>query len=300
MHCSFWSPFGFYNTCDTESPGPIRKQKGYKSCSSEELQSLPQPPAEGLKKLPVFLETKEMILPIVFLGLAAVLSPSTGQVPEAFTALITTNPDQQKLIVDKHNTLRRGVNPTASNMLRMEWNLAAATNAQNWANQCSLSHSPSSQRKTNVDCGENLYMSTAPSSWSDAIQAWYNEEKDFKYGVGATTKDAVIGHYTQVVWYKSYQIGCAVAYCPNSNYKYFYVCQYCPAGNRVDLMKTPYKEGKPCGDCPNACDNGLCTNPCKFQDLYSNCPGLVNDYGCANTFVMQNCPASCQCKTEIK
>uniref|UniRef100_A0A8B9BGH7 Cysteine rich secretory protein 2 n=1 Tax=Anser brachyrhynchus TaxID=132585 RepID=A0A8B9BGH7_9AVES len=253
MHCSFWSPFGFYNTCDTESPGPIRKQKGYKLCSSEELQSLPQPPAEGQKKLPVFLETKEMILPIVFLGLAAVLSPSTGQVPEAFTALITTNPDQQKLIVDKHNALRRGVNPTASNMLRMEWNLAAATNAQNWANQCSLSHSPSSQRKTNVDCGENLYMSTAPSSWSDAIQAWYNEEKDFKYGVGATTKDAVIGHYTQVVWYKSYQIGCAVAYCPNSNYKYFYVCQYCPAGNRVDLMKTPYKEGKPCGDCPNAC-----------------------------------------------
>lgn len=51
---------------------------------------------------------------------------------------------------------------------------------------------------SDVDCGENLYMSTAPSSWSDAIQAWYNEEKDFKYGVGATTKDAVIGHYTQV------------------------------------------------------------------------------------------------------
>lgn len=153
---------------------------------------------------------------------------------------------------------------------------------------------------SDVDCGENLYMSTAPSSWSDAIQAWYDEVKDFKYGVGATTEGAVIGHYTQVVWYKSYQIGCAVAYCPKSTYKYFYVCQYCPAGNRVDLMKTPYKEGKPCGDCPNACDNGLCTNPCKFQDLYSNCPQLEKDYGCANDFVKQNCPASCQCKTEIK
>lgn len=47
-------------------------------------------------------------------------------------------------------------------------------------------------------CGENLYMSTAPSSWSDSIQAWYNEEKDFKYGTGATTANAVIGHYTQV------------------------------------------------------------------------------------------------------
>lgn len=51
---------------------------------------------------------------------------------------------------------------------------------------------------SDVDCGENLYMSTAPSSWSDAIQAWYDEVKDFKYGVGATTEGAVIGHYTQV------------------------------------------------------------------------------------------------------
>lgn len=32
----------------------------------------------------------------------------------------------------------------------------------------------------------------------------------------------------QVVWYNSNQIGCAMAYCPNSTYKYFYVCHYCP------------------------------------------------------------------------
>ena len=32
----------------------------------------------------------------------------------------------------------------------------------------------------------------------------------------------------QVVWYRSNKIGCAMAYCPNSQYKYFYVCQYCP------------------------------------------------------------------------
>lgn len=23
----------------------------------------------------------------------------------------------------------------------------------------------------------------------------------------------------------------------------------------------PYKEGPPCGDCPDACDNGLCSKP---------------------------------------
>uniref|UniRef100_A0A674IU60 Cysteine rich secretory protein 2 n=1 Tax=Terrapene triunguis TaxID=2587831 RepID=A0A674IU60_9SAUR len=175
-------------------------------------------------------------------------------------SLSTDNAYRQKEIVDKHNALRRGVMPTASNMLRMEWSPAAAKNAKSWANQCTLSHSPPNRRTTTVGCGENLYMSTAPNSWSDAIQAWYSEVGNFIYGIGSTTPGAVIGHYTQVVWYKSYQIGCAIAYCPQRFYKYYYVCHYCPAGNYRNLMSTPYKSGPVCGDCPNACDNRLCSN----------------------------------------
>ncbi|XP_074945927.1 cysteine-rich venom protein TRI1-like [Phalacrocorax aristotelis] len=200
-----------------------------------------------------------MILPVVFLCLTAVLSPSTGEEHEDFDALSTIKADQQKLIVDRHNTLRRGVNPTASNMMRMEWCSPAADNAQKWANQCTLSHSPAERRRTTVQCGENLFMASAPFSWSDVIQAWYDENKNFEYGTGANPQDAVIGHYTQMVWYNSYQIGCAVASCPNSKYKYFYVCQYCPMGNLKNSIKTPYKRGQRCGDCPNACENGLCT-----------------------------------------
>ncbi|NXW55472.1 CRIS protein, partial [Eurystomus gularis] len=173
--------------------------------------------------------------------------------------LSTSKADQQKLIVDKHNELRRGVKPTASNMMKMEWSAAAANNAQKWANQCTLSHSPAKMRTTNVLCGENLFMSSAPFPWPYVAQAWYNEEKDFDYGIGAKTQDAVIGHYTQMVWHNSNQVGCGVAYCPNSKYQYFYVCQYCPMGNIISSIKTPYKAGAPCGDCPNACENGLCS-----------------------------------------
>ncbi|KAM6207454.1 cysteine-rich venom protein TEL1-like [Sarcoramphus papa] len=259
MRCSIWSLFESYNTCDAESPCPIRKQKNYKSPSSKEPQSLPQPPEEGRKKLLIFLETKEMILPVVFLCLTAVLPLSTGEEPESLNALSTSKAGQQKLIVDRHNALRRGVKPTASNMLKMEWCPQAATNAQKWANRCTLSHSPGNMRRTTVQCGENLFMSSAPFPWPDVVQAWYDEEKDFKYGTGAKTQGAVIGHYTQVVWYNSYQIGCAVAFCRNSKYKYFYVCQYCPMGNLRSSIQTPYKKGEPCGDCPNACENGLCT-----------------------------------------
>ncbi|XP_067387207.1 serotriflin-like [Emydura macquarii macquarii] len=249
--------------------------------------------------MPSILEKKEMILLAAFLGLAAVLRQATAQTPD-LASLSTDKADQQKEIIDKHNALRRGVIPTTSNMLRMEWSPAAAENAKSWANECILSHSPPERRTTTVNCGENLYMSTAPASWSDVIQPWYNEVENFEYGIGPTTPEAVIGHYTQVVWYKSDQIGCAVAFCPQNEYSYFYVCHYCPAGNIRDLMKTPYKSGAPCGDCPNACDSGLCTNPCKYVDIYSNCPDLAKTYGCTNSLVKKNCLASCRCTTEIK
>ncbi|KFZ68079.1 Serotriflin, partial [Podiceps cristatus] len=173
--------------------------------------------------------------------------------------LSTSGAKQQNLIVNQHNALRRGVKPTASNMMKMEWSYAAAQNAQKWANKCTLRHSPANMRTTNVLCGENLFMSSAPFSWSYAIQAWYKEVKNFEYGIGAKPPGAVIGHYTQIVWHNSNQIGCAVAYCPNSIYKYFYVCHYCPAGNIISSIRTPYKKGKPCGSCPKACDNGLCS-----------------------------------------
>uniref|UniRef100_A0A8U8BUT5 Uncharacterized protein n=1 Tax=Geospiza parvula TaxID=87175 RepID=A0A8U8BUT5_GEOPR len=199
--------------------------------------------------------------------LPVVLSHPTG--PEVLPLSLLT----QKLIVDRHNALRRGVKPTASNMMKMEWCSAAAENAQNWANQCTLRHSPANLRRTNVQCGENLFMSSAPFSWSDVLQAWYNEEKNFEYGTGAKPKGAMFGHYTQMVWHNSYKIGCGFAFCSNTTYSYFYVCQYCPAGNLIGSMKTPYKEGEPCGDCPSACEDGLCSKP------------LL---------------CSCQCKTGIK
>lgn len=121
-------------------------------------------------------------------------------------------------------------------------------------------------------CGENLYMSSSKRTWSVAIQAWYDEVKDWRYGAGSVN-GGVVGHFTQVrrahrstggrwdrratfrrsnlqnggasrlgnlqsfhsslsppqvVWYRSNQLGCAMAHCPSSTFKYFYVCHYCP------------------------------------------------------------------------
>ncbi|NXS61252.1 CRIS2 protein, partial [Brachypteracias leptosomus] len=217
----------------------------------------------------------------------------------SFDALSTTKADQQKLIVDKHNDLRRGVKPTASNMMKMQWSPEAAKNAQKWADQCTMSHSPANMRTTDVICGENLFMSSAPFPWPDVAQAWYDEEKDFAYGIGAKTPGAVVGHYTQMIWYNSYQVGCAVAYCPTNHYNYFYVCQYCPSGNNAMQIATPYRSGPKCADCPGHCDRGLCTNPCKYQDLYANCRNLKILFGCHHPLVKEKCPATCRCTTQI-
>ncbi|KAM9665236.1 cysteine-rich secretory protein 2-like [Trichechus inunguis] len=189
-------------------------------------------------------------------------SNKTGKTGLSVSSLLTDHPSIQMAITNKHNDLRRMVNPSASNMLKMTWNAEVAKNARNWANKCTLSHSPPNQRQTSsfAHCGENLFMSSHPKSWSDVIQSLYDEVKYFKYGFGSTRPNTTTDHYTQLVWATSHQVGCALAYCPQHPLRYYYVCQYCPAGNDVTTIKTPYKKGKPCGDCPNHCDKGLCTN----------------------------------------
>ncbi|XP_019124299.2 serotriflin [Larimichthys crocea] len=196
-------------------------------------------------------------------------------------------------IVDKHNALRRNVRPSASDMLKMSWDNEAAANALRWAKTCSMDHSSKSARKiSGFGCGENLYMASYKNSWSNAIQSWYDEIEDWRYGVGSTN-GGVVGHFTQVVWAKSYKIGCALAHCPNSRYKYFYVCQYCPPGNYQ--LARPYETGRPCGACPGKCENGLCTNPCPYVDKYGNCPDLKRKWTCSKSEVASWCPASCKC-----
>ncbi|XP_051909231.1 cysteine-rich venom protein-like isoform X1 [Hippocampus zosterae] len=233
-------------------------------------------------------------------GLCAALHVSASleeEVEIAAVSTVLTSASEQNEIVNKHNDLRRNVKPTASNMLKMSWNKEAAANAQRWANTCSMKHSPASSRVISTSgCGENLYMASYKNSWSNAIQSWYDEVNDWRYGVGSIN-GRVVGHFTQIVWYRSNQIGCAMAYCPNSRYKYFYVCHYCPPGNYQ--FTHPYKSGSPCADCPKACENKLCTNPCPYTDKYSNCPDLKKQHGCNNSNVASWCPASCKCSSQI-
>ncbi|XP_039599182.1 cysteine-rich secretory protein 2-like [Polypterus senegalus] len=97
----------------------------------------------------------------------------------------TESLEVQKIIVDKHNNLRKAVTPASSNMLIMQWSNEVASNAKEWAITCSFNHSPSFKRKI-----------SKPNSWEDVIQAWLDE--NFTYAVGAKNGEAV-GRYTQTL-----------------------------------------------------------------------------------------------------
>nr|XP_055067970.1 cysteine-rich venom protein ENH1-like [Misgurnus anguillicaudatus] len=212
----------------------------------------------------------------------------------SFTEISTTLTSVQEEIVDLHNAFRKAVEPTASNMLKMSWSADAAQSAQGWISQCNMTHGPSSSRMINgYELGENLFKASKVSPWTDVVTAWHSEVNNYQYSTGSTNGKAV-GHYTQVVWYSSYEIGCAVAQCGSYS---FYGCHYYRAGNFRGVP--PYSLGTSCADCPDNCEDGLCTNPCLYINKFINCDKLIEKATCDNSYVNKWCPASCQCKTEI-
>ncbi|XP_066108661.1 cysteine-rich secretory protein 1 [Saccopteryx bilineata] len=255
--------------------------------------------------------TKDGItMKFLFLAVAACFLPGLlVRVCEAKLPVVLYNEVQtgsttvQAEIVDLHNSLRREVLPTARNMLKMSWSKEAAHNAGMLTKYCDLIKSNALKRRiTNTFCGENLYLTSSLTSWSNVIKIWYNESKYFKYGQWAPMdEDKTADHYTQVVWATSYLIGCSVSPCCKRKLspEYLYICHYCHEGNEPDKKNEPYKQGKPCEDCPNNCEDKLCTNPCIYYDEYIDCKAQKRILGCSHSGVQLRCKATCSCVTEI-
>ncbi|XP_054826605.1 cysteine-rich venom protein triflin-like [Eublepharis macularius] len=182
------------------------------------------------------------------------------------------SPELQEEIINKHNEIRRNVKPSAANMLKMVGY---------------------------TFCGEVVFQANYISSWSEVIDYWNEKKSNFKYGVGAVDQELNIYPYTQLIWYNSYRVGCAATYCANSTKPYFYVCQYCPAGNMQEQLAKPYKKGRICGDCPNNCEKKLCTNPCKYADVARDCKKMKKLFSCKNSMLKKSCRATCFCKNGI-
>jgi pathogenesis-related protein 1 len=136
-----------------------------------------------------------------------------------------------------HNAVRAGAkNPVPSPALApLTWSAQAAFVAQGWANNCAFEHN--AQRG---NLGENLYATTVASDTPErVVGAWAAEASDYSYSSNTCAAGRVCGHYTQLVWRDTRQVGCASARCtrnsPFSGFStwYLWVCDYAPPGNFV-------------------------------------------------------------------
>lgn len=109
----------------------------------------------------------------------------------------------------------------------LRWSSELASTARSWANRlaqanCSFRHSESTQY------GENLYFAapTTPSTATEAVASWVGERS--RYDFGSPGFSGRTGHFTQVVWRGSRELGCASAQCNGGD---LWVCNYDPPGN---------------------------------------------------------------------
>uniref|UniRef100_A0ABD2XRK6 SCP domain-containing protein n=1 Tax=Trichogramma kaykai TaxID=54128 RepID=A0ABD2XRK6_9HYME len=122
-----------------------------------------------------------------------------------------------------HYRSRHGVPP-----LRLNKQLCKAS--QEWAN--SLATRGRLEHRANVDYGENLFCvwSSNPKTvinGDEPVHEWYAEEQQHAYGKEPTTLKT--GHFTQVVWRDSLELGVGMA--RNRNGEVYVVANYNPAGN---------------------------------------------------------------------
>lgn len=126
-----------------------------------------------------------------------------------------------------HNAARCAVQ-TDTPLPPLHWNATVAATAQAYAEVlasqgCDLNHSTTSY-------GENLFWGTGDYTPQDVVDAWMSEDVCYPGGPFPDACTCTCGHYTQIVWRDTTQVGCGIAYCGQS---VVWVCNYDPPGNWV-------------------------------------------------------------------
>lgn len=139
-------------------------------------------------------------------------------------------PPQLAGITMAHNAVRHDAQPKPSPALPdLTWSNTLAAAAQTWASTCTWGHTP------NNPYGQNMYASGGSTPSAAAVMnSWASEADDYNYANGSCSD--VCGHYTQVVWRNTTQVGCAINHCTSgapwgSGAWDVVVCNYDPPGN---------------------------------------------------------------------
>lgn len=141
-----------------------------------------------------------------------------------------TRSDFNARLLAAHNEVRNAVGVPP-----LRWNPQLAADARVWADELAATgrfeHSP--DEPNTEPQGENLWAGT-PRAFSpeSMVGLWTAERADYRSGVfpdNSRSGDVErVGHYTQMIWRGTRQVGCATAIGKREE---FLVCRYSDAGN---------------------------------------------------------------------
>jgi len=134
------------------------------------------------------------------------------------------------------NQIRAAV-VTSPGIPPLVWSDALEATAAAWAAQCIdtaapiglVDHNPNRSNGHPYYVGENIYGSGGSATAAGAVQLWAAEAASYHYP--QNTCDGICGHYTQIVWRNTQEVGCAKYDCPGLQYGSTIVCDYGPGGN---------------------------------------------------------------------
>lgn len=138
--------------------------------------------------------------------------------------------------VTTHNLVRAQVTAPANYpgawvaLPEVTWSDEVAASAQQWANHLRDANGCHAALDENSAFGENGADGTVGFTATKAVNMWAAEKAQYVYSPTYAFSDN-IGHYTQIVWRASTEIGCGIAQC-NTGYL-VHVCRYRPAGNVI-------------------------------------------------------------------
>lgn len=141
-------------------------------------------------------------------------------------------------ITAAHNAVRAAVS-TSTPLPPVTWSNQLAATAQAWASQCIdtenprglVDHSDGATRSAGFPyaVGENIFGSSGTATAQGTVNSWASEKSNYNYANNSCS--GICGHYTQIVWRTTREIGCALVDCPGLQYGSTVVCNYGPAGN---------------------------------------------------------------------
>ncbi len=179
--------------------------------------------------------------PIAIDAITPKTTTSKTQTDPGTSASVVTNPPNipkesfsATTMLKEHNAVRSGVGIGG-----LTWSDTLSASAQKWSAQlksegCKMRHD------LNTPYGENIYWAwnsdvrdgALISNPKQAVGFWAAEVEFYNYKKNTCVSGEQCGHYTQIVWERSTEVGCGVSTCIDDDAQTdIWVCRYNPPGN---------------------------------------------------------------------